>query len=121
VRVLCVEDNPYGRIVHSAVLRELGHVVSFVGSGEAAVEAVARNEHDVVLMDVALPGIDGIEATRRIRALPAPRGRIPIIGISGRTTAGDEARGRAAGMNGYVTKPVSPRMLAGVIAGVVPK
>ena len=71
LRVLCVEDNPYGRIVHSAVLRELGHVVSFVGSGEAAVETVAGNEHDVVLMDIALSGIDGIEATRRIRALPA--------------------------------------------------
>ena len=72
LRVLCVEDNPYGRIVHSAVLRELGHSVSFVGSGEAAVETVARNEHDVVLMDIALSGIDGIEATRRIRALPRP-------------------------------------------------
>ena len=85
LRVLCVEDNPYGRVVLGAVLRELGHRVSFVGSGEAAVETVARNEHDVVLMDVALPGIDGIEATRRIRALPAPAGGIPIIGVSGRT------------------------------------
>jgi len=50
LRVLSVEDNPYGRIVHSAVLRELGHTVSFVGSGEAAVETVARNKHDVVLI-----------------------------------------------------------------------
>jgi CheY-like chemotaxis protein/anti-sigma regulatory factor (Ser/Thr protein kinase) len=108
LHVLCVEDNPYGRIVHSAVLRELGHVVSFVGSGEAAVETVTGNEHDVVLMDVALSGIDGIEATRRIRALPAPAGRIPIIGVSGRTEPHDAAAAMAAGMNAYLRKPASP-------------
>jgi CheY-like chemotaxis protein/anti-sigma regulatory factor (Ser/Thr protein kinase) len=106
LRVLCVEDNPYGRVVLSAVLGELGHRVSFAGSGEAAVEAVARNEHDAVLM-----GIDGIEATRRIRALPAPAGRIPIIGVSGRTGDGDEAAARAAGMDGYLRKPASPAEL----------
>lgn len=121
LRVLCVEDNPFGRIVHSAVLRELGHTVSFVGSGEAAVEALARNEHDTVLMDVALPGIDGIETTRRIRALPLPAGRIPIIGVSGRTEPSDAAAATAAGMNAYLRKPASPaelnealRMAAGI-------
>ena len=109
--MLCVEDNPYGRIVHSAVLRELGHAVSFVGSGEAAVETVAGNEHDVVLMDIALSGIDGIEATRRIRALPGPAGRIPIIGVSGRTEPHDAAAAMAAGMNAYLRKPASPAEL----------
>lgn len=74
LRVLCVEDNPYGRIVLNAVLTELGHRVSFAGSGEAAIEAAQRREHDVLLMDVALAGIDGLEATRRIRALPGPAG-----------------------------------------------
>lgn len=111
LRLLCVEDNPYGRIVHSAVLRELGHRVSFVGSGEAAVEAVAANQHDAVLMDVALPGIDGIEATKRIRALPAPAGRIPIIGVSGRTEPRDADAARAAGMDAYLHKPASPAEL----------
>jgi CheY-like chemotaxis protein len=111
LRVLCVEDNPYGRIVHNAVLGELGHRVDFVGSGEAAIEQVARNQHDVVLMDVALAGIDGIEATRRIRALPPPAGRIPIIGVSGRTEATDAAAARAAGMNAYLRKPATPAEL----------
>jgi two-component system, sensor histidine kinase len=111
LHVLCVEDNPYGRIVHSAVLRELGHAVSFVGSGEAAVETVAGNEHDIVLMDIALSGIDGIEATRRIRALPGPAGRIPIIGVSGRTEPHDAAAAMAAGMNAYLRKPASPAEL----------
>jgi CheY-like chemotaxis protein len=111
LRVLCVEDNPYGRVVLSAVLTELGHHVHFVGSGEAAIERLARNEYDAVLMDVALSGMDGIEATRRIRALPAPAGRIPIVGVSGRTDAGDEAAARAAGMDGYLRKPASPAEL----------
>ena len=109
--MLCVEDNPYGRVVLSAVLRELGPRVSFVGSGEAAVETAARNEHDVVLMDIALSGIDGIEATRRIRALPPPAGRVPIIGVSGRTEPSDAAAAEAAGMNFYLRKPATPAEL----------
>lgn len=112
LRVLCVEDNPYGRVVLGTVLRELGHSVSFVGRGEAAVETVARREHDVVLMDVALPGdVDGVEATRRIRALPGRAGRVPIIGVSGRSEADDERAGRAAGMDAYLRKPASPAEL----------
>jgi CheY-like chemotaxis protein/nitrogen-specific signal transduction histidine kinase len=112
LRVLCVEDNPYGRVVLNTVLAEFGHRVTFAGSGEAAVEAVARGEVDVVLMDVALPGIDGIEATRRIRALPSPAGLTPIIGVSGRDTADDEAAAISVGMDHYLQKPVSPRALA---------
>jgi CheY-like chemotaxis protein len=111
LRVLCVEDNPYGRIVLRAVLTEFGHRVSFVGSGEAAVEAVARGGLGAVLMDIALSGIDGIEATRRIRALPPPAGRIPIIGVSGRTEPRDAEAARAAGMDDYLRKPASPAAL----------
>ena len=111
LRVLCAEDNPYGRVVFSTVLGGLGHRVSFVGSGEAAVDMAARNAHDVVLMDIALAGIDGLEATRRIRALPAPAGRIPIIGVSGRAESGDQAAARAVGMDFYLRKPASPAQL----------
>jgi CheY-like chemotaxis protein len=110
--VLCAEDNPYGRVVMNTILTELGHRADFVANGEAAVGAVARGGYDVVLMDVALPVLDGIEATRRIRAMPGANGSIPVIGISGRTEAGDEAAARAAGMNFYFTKPVSPGRLA---------
>ena len=60
-------------------------------------------------MDVTLPDIDGIEATRRIRALADPVGRVPIVGVSGRGNAADEAAARAAGMDGYLAKPLSPR------------
>jgi CheY-like chemotaxis protein len=112
LKILCAEDNPFGRVVLSAVLTELGHRVDFAGSGEAAVSAVARGNYDLVLMDVTLPGIDGLEATRRIRALPGDAARIPVIGISALSSEDDVKRAEAAGMSGYLVKPVSPRALA---------
>ena len=119
LRILCVEDNPYGRVVHSTVLRELGHQIDFAGSGEAAVEAVRGDAYDVVLMDIALPGIDGIETTRRIRALPQPADSIPIIGISGRTEPRDAAAAIAAGMDAYLRKPASPAQLDEALRNVL--
>ena len=116
--VLCAEDNPYGRVILNTILTELGHRADFVASGEEAVEAVKRG-YDVVLMDVTLPGIDGLEATRRIRALADAVGRTPIVGISGRTEIGDEEAARAAGMDSYLRKPVSPSALSEAIAAVV--
>jgi CheY-like chemotaxis protein/nitrogen-specific signal transduction histidine kinase len=110
--VLCVEDNPYGRIVLNTILTELGHRADFVGAGEAAVDAVANGRYDAVLMDLTLPSIDGFEAARRIRALPPPAGAVRIVGVSGRSSAADEAASRAAGMDAYVTKPLSPGALA---------
>jgi len=67
-------------------------------------------------MDVTLSGIDGLEATRRIRALPGEAGRVPVIGVSGRARSDDEDAARAAGMNAYLVKPVSPGKLAEVLA-----
>ena len=118
--VLCVEDNPYGRVLLNTILTELGHRADFVGTGAAAVEAVAQGRYDVVLMDVTLPDIDGVEATRRIRALADPAGRVPIVGVSGRGNAADEAAARAAGMDGYLAKPLSPSALTRVLGAVVP-
>jgi CheY-like chemotaxis protein len=106
-------------VVLGTILRELGHTVSFAGRGDLALETVRRSEHDVVLMDVALSGIDGLETTRRIRALPAPVGAIPIIGVSGRTEADDEAAARAAGMNDYLRKPVPPAALHAALQAVM--
>jgi CheY-like chemotaxis protein/nitrogen-specific signal transduction histidine kinase len=110
LRVLGVEDNPFGRVVLNAVLTELGHQAEFIGRGEAAPERIAQGGFDAVLMDMVLPGINGIEAIRRIRALGPPLGRIAIIGVSGR--ADDEAASRAAGADAFLVKPVSPRALA---------
>lgn len=114
--ILCAEDNPYGRVVMNTVLKALGHRADFVDSGEAAVKAAARGGYDAVLMDVALPDIDGLEATRRIRALPGKAGQVPVIGISGRDGSDDERAARDAGMSFYLTKPVSPSKLAEALA-----
>ena len=111
LRVLCAEDNPYGRVILKTILGELGHRAEFVGSGEAVVGAAARGGYDAVLMDVALPDIDGLEATRRIRALGGSAARIPVIGVSGRSSTEEEARAHAAGMSGYLAKPISPSKL----------
>jgi two-component system, sensor histidine kinase len=101
LRVLSVEDNPFGRVVLNTILTELGHHAEFIGQGEAAAERIARGEFDAVLMDMVLPGINGIEAIRQIRGLRPPLGRIAIIGVS-----------RAAGADAFLVKPVSPRALA---------
>ena len=110
LKLLSVEDNPFGRVVLNAILTELGHQTEFIGQGEAAPERIAQGAFDAVLMDMVLPGIDGIEAIRRIRALHPPAGRIAIIGVSGR--GDDEAASRDAGADAFLVKPVSPRALA---------
>jgi two-component system, sensor histidine kinase len=119
--ILCVEDNPYGRVILNTIIGELGHRADFVGSGEEAVAAVAAaaKGYDLVLMDVTLPGIDGLEATRRIRAGGGAAARTPIVGISGRTAAGDDAAARAAGMDAYLRKPLSPSALSAALATVL--
>ena len=110
LRLLSVEDNPFGRVVLNAMLTELGHRAEYIGRGEDAAERLAQGRFDAVLMDMVLPGIDGIEAIKRIRGLGPPLAHIAIIGISGR--AEDEAAARAAGADAFLVKPVSPRALA---------
>lgn len=110
LRILGVEDNPFGRVVLNTILTELGHQAEFIGRGEAAIERIEQGGFDAVLMDMVLPGIDGVEAIRRIRALSPPFGSMAIIGVSGRDE--DEVPARAAGADAFLLKPVSPRALA---------
>ena len=115
--ILCAEHNPYGRVILNTILGELGHRADFVGSGEEAVAAVARG-YDAVLMDVGLAGTNGAHTVSRIRALPGMAARTPIIALSGHPDADDEQTARAAGMDFYLRKPISPSMLSEAIAAV---
>jgi two-component system, sensor histidine kinase len=116
LHVLCAEDNPYARVVLNTILVELGHRVDFAGTGEAAIAAVERNGYDVVLMDVTLPGLDGLAAARAIRAMQGGVAHVPIIGISGRTETADQNAALAAGMDAFLAKPVSPAALAELVS-----
>jgi CheY-like chemotaxis protein len=113
LKILSVEDNPFGRVVLNTVLGELGHKIEFVGQGELAAERVSRGDLDVVLMDMVLPGIDGVETIRRLRALGVAGARVGIVGVSGHEQ--DEAKARAAGADAFLMKPVSPRALAAAL------
>ena len=118
LRILCAEDNPYGRVVLNTILTELGHRADFVDSGTAAVDALSNGGYDLVLMDVTLPELDGLAATRRIRA-SAAGAHVPIVGISGRTEVNDRTAALAAGMNAYLGKPVSPAAIASLLHELV--
>jgi CheY-like chemotaxis protein/nitrogen-specific signal transduction histidine kinase len=120
LRVLCAEDNPYARVVLNTILTELGHRTDFAGSGEAAIAAVERGDYDLVLMDVSLPGLDGLSAARAIRALAGAAARVRIIGVSGRSEPADVEAALAAGMNAFLGKPVSPATLAKALASSFP-
>jgi CheY-like chemotaxis protein/nitrogen-specific signal transduction histidine kinase len=119
LRILCVDDNAFSRVVIGTMLREFGHVVEFAASGESAIEALREGGFDLVLLDVTLPGIDGAETARRIRALKPPYDRVPILGISGHGEGAKAAL--AAGMNAYLVKPITPKDLMAAIAALQSK
>ena len=107
VRILLAEDNVINQKVALRLLERLGHRADVVADGAEAIEAVHRQPYDVVLMDVMMPEVDGLEATRRLRAEP---GRFPpptILALTANAMEGDRDRCLAAGMDGYLAKPVS--------------
>ncbi len=117
--VLIAEDNPTNRLVLSHWLEHMGHAVAVAADGAEAVAAVRERRFDLIVMDVMMPGMDGLAATRAIRALPGAAGRIPIIGLTASAMPEDEAACRAAGMDGYERKPVRPERLPGAIAAAI--
>jgi signal transduction histidine kinase/HPt (histidine-containing phosphotransfer) domain-containing protein/ActR/RegA family two-component response regulator len=106
LRILVAEDVPINRDLLHTMLSQQGHCVSLVDNGEEAVRLAARAEFDVILMDVQMPVMDGIEASRRIRRLPASAAIVPIIALTANVLASEHERCLAAGMNQVLTKPV---------------
>jgi len=114
--ILVAEDNAINQRYVATLLRQAGHSVTVVENGHQAVAAVRDGNYDAVLMDVQMPDLDGVEATRQIRALPPPRNRVPIIALTAHAMTGAKAEYIASGMDDFVAKPIEPTQLLDKLA-----
>jgi len=118
LKILLVEDNLTNLMVAHRMLSVQGHQVITATDGNEGVQAATVELFDVILMDISMPELDGLEAAKRIRALPGRRGNVPIIAMTAHALQGDRERFLEAGMSDYVSKPVRLNQLMGSIARV---
>jgi CheY-like chemotaxis protein/HPt (histidine-containing phosphotransfer) domain-containing protein len=116
LRIVVAEDNPVNQLLARAILEKHGHTVDVAANGLEAVEAIKTATYDLVLMDVQMPEMDGITATKLIRKLDGPASRIPIIALTANAMHGQRDEYIAAGMDDYLTKPFEPHQLYALIA-----
>ena len=121
LRILLADDNNTNRMVIARMLERLGHRVDLVGNGLEAVEAARREPYDLMVMDVVMPEMDGLVATETIRDLTGRKGRVPIIGVTANAGGTLEEACLRAGMNVFMTKPVTPERLSRAIAEAMRK
>ncbi len=119
LHVLVVDDNPTNRFVAGKVLELFGCSHETAADGREAVERARAERFDLVLMDVKMPVMDGVEATRAIRALPGPAAAVPILALTANADPRDEIEYRAAGMDGVAQKPIQPDALLDAIRRVL--
>jgi CheY-like chemotaxis protein len=117
--ILLVDDIKINRDILGAFLEAAGYTVTLAEGGEIAVQLAAEREFDLILMDVRMPGMDGLEATRRIRALPGARGRVPVLGQTAYTFPEQVALCRDAGMVGHINKPIDYETLKAAVAKAI--
>ena len=116
VLVLVAEDNPVNRKLALQQLKKLGYAAHAVADGREAIDAVVRDDYDLVLMDCQMPEVDGFEATREIRRAESARGRhVPIVAMTANALEGDREQCLAAGMDDYLAKPVQLAALRAVV------
>jgi CheY-like chemotaxis protein len=108
---LVAEDNTVNQMIIDAMLRQLGHAVTVVANGRQALEALARGHFDVVLMDCNMPELDGLEATRQLRAGGVRDPNVTVIALTANAMDGDREACLAAGMDDFLSKPVSIQAL----------
>lgn len=109
-RILVIEDNPANLKLATLLLHKAGHVVTSARTAEDGLSAVRAEEPDLILMDVQLPGMSGLDATRLLKQDPATR-HVPVIAVTALAMKGDEERIRAAGCDGYLAKPLRYQQL----------
>jgi CheY-like chemotaxis protein len=114
-RILIVDDNATNLKLVAYLMKANGYTVDTALDAESAIEAIRHHLPDVILMDIQLPGIDGLELTRRLKADPATRD-IVIIAVTAYAMKGDQTKALAAGCNDYITKPIDTRALPETIA-----
>jgi two-component system cell cycle response regulator DivK len=119
-RILVIEDHEDNRRILRDLLTSAGYEPLEAVTGEEGVALAETHRPALILMDIQLPGLDGYEATRRIKANPALR-RIPIIAVTSYALSGDDVKAQEAGCDGYVTKPFSPRALLAKIREYLPQ
>lgn len=116
LRILLADDSAAGQAVAAAMLKKAGcRQIAIANNGTEAVEAVATTPYDLVLMDMVMPEMDGLEATRQIRELPGPEHQIPIIALTANAIKTEQQRCLQAGMNDYLTKPIEKKHLLATI------
>lgn len=119
VRLLVAEDNPVNQKYLSLMLARMGYQARFCDNGQKALEAVVGAEFDLILMDIHMPVMDGLSATRAIRALARPKSQIPIIALTADVLQDAKDRAQAAGVSAFIAKPIKPEELELVIASML--
>ena len=120
-RILLAEDVKLNQILTQKLLARSGYQIDIAENGYQALEALKNADYDVILMDVQMPEMDGIEATRQIRALPGPKSQVAIIALTAQAEGNTQDELRAAGMDDYISKPINFDILFSKLSALAAK